>query len=93
MTKSDPTVPTFSYDSEAGAFYLQLRKGKVSRSQPQDTTVVLDLDATNKVIGIEVLVTGSEAIQSINNTLGSPDGNELEMTRPDHLNDYREISR
>ena len=50
--------PTVEIDTEATAAYIRLREGKVARTEPHKSKkglVMLDFDAKDNVIGIEVL--------------------------------------
>jgi len=50
--------PVVEIDTEATAAYIRLRQGKVARTEPYESRkglVMLDLDANNDVIGIEVV--------------------------------------
>jgi len=44
-----------SIDAEAQALYLKLREGKVSSSKEVWDGVVLDLDETGELLGVEIL--------------------------------------
>ena len=46
---------SWQYDSEADAAYLRLADGKVVESEETAEGVVLDLDADNRILGIEIL--------------------------------------
>lgn len=47
-----------SYDKVAGALYFKIRENtKIVESQEVRTGVVLDLDANDQVVGIEILTT------------------------------------
>ena len=43
------------YDKEADALYIWVRKGKYDISEELAENVILDLDKTGRIIGIEVL--------------------------------------
>lgn len=50
--------PVVEIDTEATAAYIRLREGKVARTEPYESKkglVVLDFDAKDNVIGIEVV--------------------------------------
>ena len=49
-------MASLEFDQEINGLYLRLRKGKVSSSEPLADNIVLDLDAKDKVVGIELLL-------------------------------------
>ncbi|MBI2621735.1 MAG: DUF2283 domain-containing protein [Candidatus Levybacteria bacterium] len=50
------------YDSKADALYIELTKGKYSKSRKISDAVVVDEDKKGKVLGIEIL----DATENIN---------------------------
>ena len=44
-----------SYDPEADAMYITLRKGAVDHTKEVDDTTILDFDKYNKILGVELL--------------------------------------
>ena len=44
-----------SYDKQANAVYLELRKGKFAKNKKLDDLTILDLDRKGNVLGIELL--------------------------------------
>jgi uncharacterized protein YuzE len=48
-------VISSSYDVEADALYLQLRKGKVARTEELDDGTLVDVDAHGEPLGVEVI--------------------------------------
>lgn len=49
-------MASVEFDREVGGLYVRLRKGKISSSEPLADNIVLDLDADDKVVGIELLL-------------------------------------
>ncbi len=49
-------MASLEFDKEADAFYLRLKKGRVSSSEPLADNMVVDLDSKKKVLGIELLL-------------------------------------
>lgn len=43
------------YDKEADAMYIELRKGKFAKNKKVDDFMVIDLDKSGKLLGIELL--------------------------------------
>ncbi len=60
------------YDKDADAMYIKLRKGKYDISEELAENVIIDLDKTGHILGIEVLGAsknlGNELITKIVNT-------------------------
>jgi uncharacterized protein YuzE len=44
-----------TYDKSADAMYIYLKTGKVAKTHEVNERVLVDLDRTGKVIGIEIL--------------------------------------
>ena len=44
-----------SYDKEADAVYIELQKGEFAKNKKIDDFTIIDLDANDKVLGIELL--------------------------------------
>ena len=44
-----------SYDKEADALYIQIKKGKFASNKKIDEETVIDLDENGKLIGLEIL--------------------------------------
>jgi uncharacterized protein YuzE len=45
----------FEYDPEVDAAYLTLRKGRVTESEEVGPGIVLDFDASDEIVGVEIL--------------------------------------
>ncbi len=45
----------FEYDPEVDAAYLTLSRGRVAESEEVRPGIVVDLDASNEIVGIEIL--------------------------------------
>ncbi len=50
-----PKPVDVTYDSEAAAFYVRLATAPVARSAHENECVLIDLDAEDRAIGIEIL--------------------------------------
>lgn len=46
---------SWQYDKKADAAYLRLAEGRVVESEETAEGIVLDLDAGNRILGIEIL--------------------------------------
>ena len=44
-----------TYDKQADALYIEIKKGKFASNKKIDSDTVLDLDDSGKLIGIELL--------------------------------------
>ena len=44
-----------TYDKDADAMYIQFREGEFDRNEEPSPGIILDLDATGTVLGIEIL--------------------------------------
>jgi uncharacterized protein YuzE len=49
-------LASITYDKAAKVFYVQVRRGKVARTEPLNDSVFLDLDRAGRLIGIEVVL-------------------------------------
>jgi uncharacterized protein YuzE len=49
-------LASLKYDKMAKAFYVQLRKGKVTETEPLNDSVFIDLDKEGRLVGIEVVL-------------------------------------
>lgn len=47
-----------TYDKEADALYLYLAKGKIRRTRRVSSRILVDLDAKDRTLGVEVLDLG-----------------------------------
>jgi uncharacterized protein YuzE len=47
---------SLKYDDAAKAFYVKIHKGKIAQTEPLSDNVFLDLDASGKLIGMEVIL-------------------------------------
>lgn len=60
------------YDKEADAMYISIRKGKYDVSEELAENVIIDLDKSGRIMGIEVLDAsknlGNELVTKIINT-------------------------
>lgn len=45
----------FEYDPDVDAAYLTLRKARISESEEVSPGIVVDFDASDKIVGIEIL--------------------------------------
>ena len=45
----------FEYDRQSDAAYLRIRRGKVSESEEVAPGLIVDLDAKDQIVGIEIL--------------------------------------
>lgn len=45
----------FEYDRDADAAYLRIRRGKVIESEEIQPGLIVDLDANDQVVGVEIL--------------------------------------
>lgn len=43
------------YDPEADAMYTELKKGKVAKTIELDENVIIDLDESGEILGLEIL--------------------------------------
>ena len=46
---------TFEYDADVDAAYLKLKKGTVAESEEVRPGIVVDYDASDQVVGVEIL--------------------------------------
>ena len=44
-----------TYDKDADALYIELKKGQFSKNKKVDDLTILDLDADGNILGIEIL--------------------------------------
>jgi len=47
---------SIKFDKESGAMYVQLRKGKVTKTIPLGKDRFIDVNETGKIVGVEVLM-------------------------------------
>ena len=45
----------FEYDREADAAYLKLSRGKVPESEEVERGLIVDIDADDRIVGVEIL--------------------------------------
>ncbi len=56
MSVYNPTMPVeVTHDPEAAAFYVRLATAPVARTAHENECVLIDLDAEDRAIGIEIL--------------------------------------
>ncbi|MDZ7262756.1 MAG: DUF2283 domain-containing protein, partial [candidate division KSB1 bacterium] len=44
-----------TYDKEADALYIEIRKGKFSKNRKLSNSIILDLDKEENILGIEII--------------------------------------
>jgi uncharacterized protein YuzE len=48
-------MASLEYDPSSTALYVRVKKGKVAKSRPLADNIVLDLNAKNELLGIEII--------------------------------------
>jgi uncharacterized protein YuzE len=48
-------MASLEYDPSSTALYVKVKKGKVAKSRPLADNIVLDLNAKNELLGIEII--------------------------------------
>ncbi|RLG75820.1 MAG: hypothetical protein DRO12_05030 [Thermoprotei archaeon] len=56
---------------ETGALYIKLSDSETDHSIHDEVEVILDIDSDGKCVGIEILLTNREMIDSIRRVIGS----------------------
>lgn len=48
-------MASLEYDPSSTALYVRMKKGKVAKSRPLADNIILDLNAKNELLGIEII--------------------------------------
>lgn len=48
-------MASLEYDPSSTALYVRLKRGKVAKSRPLADNIILDLNAKNELLGIEII--------------------------------------
>ena len=48
-------MASLEYDPSSTALYVRIKKGKIARSSPLADNIILDLNASNELLGIEII--------------------------------------
>lgn len=48
-------MASLEYDPSSAALYVRMKKGKVAKSRPLANNIILDLNAKNELLGIEII--------------------------------------
>jgi len=48
-------MASLEYDPTSTALYVRMKRGKVAKSKPLADNIILDLNANNELLGIEII--------------------------------------
>lgn len=49
-------MASVTYDDQAKAFYVKIRSGKITQTEPLSDSVILDLNEKGELLGMEVIL-------------------------------------
>ena len=59
-------MASLGYDPASTVLYVRMKRGKVAKSKPLADNIILDLNAKNELLGIEVSDLSQKTLENLN---------------------------